>query len=55
MEPRKFYVAVPDADAESHDQIRIIDESGEDYLFPASYFASVEVSPTVRKLLAQAG
>lgn len=55
LEPRKFYEAVPDVDAASHGQVRIIDESGEDYLFPASYFASVKVSPTVRKLLAQAG
>lgn len=55
LEPRKFYLVVPDVDAESHGQLRIIDESGEDYLFPASYFAAVKVSPTVRKLLAQAG
>ncbi|MGH7624978.1 MAG: hypothetical protein ACREOJ_06650 [Gemmatimonadaceae bacterium] len=55
MEPRKFYVALPDADAETHAQLRVIDESGEDYLFPASYFAPLEVSSQLRKLLLRAG
>lgn len=36
LEPRKIYVAIPDADAQSEDQVRVIDESGEDYLFPPS-------------------
>ena len=33
--PRKVYEVWPDPDAESHGQIRVVDESGEDYLFPA--------------------
>jgi hypothetical protein len=35
---RKVYQVWPDADAELHGQLRVVDESGEDYLFPAEYF-----------------
>ena len=35
------YDAVPDDEAAKHNLIRIIDESGEDYLYPASYFVHV--------------
>jgi hypothetical protein len=36
--PRKVYEVWPDAEAESRGQLRVVDESGEDYLFPAKYF-----------------
>jgi hypothetical protein len=36
--PRKVYEVWSDPDAERHGQIRVVDESGEDYLFPAEYF-----------------
>ena len=55
LEARKLYVALPDADATSHDQVRVVDESGEDYLYPAARFAPVVVSPTLRKRLLAAG
>jgi hypothetical protein len=43
---------VPDEDAEDDGDIRILDESGEDYLYPASHFAPIKVSlPIVRSLL----
>ena len=51
LEPRKFYVAIRDADAESHDQLRVIDESGDDYLFPGSYFAAPKLPGILRKRL----
>lgn len=35
---RKVYEVWPDPDAELHGQMRVVDESGEDYLFPAEYF-----------------
>ena len=54
LEPRKFYVAISDPDAESHDQLRVIDESGEDYLFPAEFFAQPKVSPSLLRLLQRA-
>ena len=51
LEPRKFYLALPDRDAEAQGQLRVVDESGEDYLFPAEQFAAVTVSPALRKRL----
>ena len=41
LETRKLYQVVPDPKAEKLDQLRIIDESGEDYLYPQEYFVSV--------------
>ncbi len=38
LEMRKTYTAVPDAAAEKHDMLRIIDESGEQYLYPKAFF-----------------
>jgi hypothetical protein len=38
LEPRKLYQALPDPQARAHQQIRVIDESGEDYLYPAALF-----------------
>ncbi|MCX7097890.1 MAG: hypothetical protein NTV43_08310 [Methylococcales bacterium] len=38
LETRKLYEMLPDDDAERHGQIRVIDESGEDYLYPAVLF-----------------
>lgn len=49
LERRKIYSTMPDADAEKHGQIRVIDESGEDYLYPAKYFASVELPRAIRR------
>ena len=49
LEPRKIYQVLPDPDAAKHRQLRVIDESGEDYLFPANYFTAIELSPPVRK------
>ena len=49
LELRKIYQALPDADAAKHRQVRVIDESGDDYLYPASYFAPIELPTPVRK------
>ena len=54
LEVRKVYETLPDGAAESHGLIRVIDESGEDYLFPDTFFAPIELSSTVRKALAAA-
>jgi hypothetical protein len=43
LEKRKIYVALRDADAEKHSLLRIVDESGDDYLYPKAFFRSVEV------------
>ena len=51
LEKRKIYEVVPDREAEQHDQIRVIDESGEDYLYPESFFAEIELSQPLRRAL----
>jgi len=55
LERRKIYAALPDAEAARHGQVRIIDESGEDYLFPAAYFAPIELPQAVRRAVLGAG
>lgn len=44
LEIRKLYEQIPDKEAERHNQVRIIDESGEDCLYPAKFFAPVRIS-----------
>ena len=43
LELRKVYKVLPDEAAAKNQHLRIIDESGEDYLYPASFFVFVEV------------
>lgn len=43
LERRKLYEMLPDSDAERLGQIRVLDESGEDYLFPRDYFVIAEL------------
>ena len=54
LELRKLYEFVPDSAADKHGQIRLIDESGEDYLFPASLFVHVELPAAVTKQIEHA-
>ncbi len=49
MERRKIYQVIPDRDAEKHGQLRVIDESGEDYLYPATFFALIKLPRTLRR------
>ena len=48
LETRKLYETLPDKEAELHNQVRIIDESGEDYLYPSSFFAPIRLSIQTR-------
>ena len=48
---RKIYEVWPDADAEAHGELRVVDESGEDYLFPAEYFRILTLPPGVDRLI----
>ena len=48
LELRKLYENMPDKEAERHGQVRIIDESGEDYLYQASYFAPIRLLAETR-------
>ena len=43
LEPRKIYRVVNDPQAEARSLLRVIDESGEDYLFPARLFVPIEL------------
>jgi hypothetical protein len=49
LERHKIYRALPDEDAEAEGDIRIIDESGEDYLYPASFFVPIDLPRTVEQ------
>ncbi len=49
LETRKIYQVLRDADAAKHKQLRVIDESGEDYLYPESYFTPITLPQPVRK------
>lgn len=54
LEILKAYRALPDPEAQRHKLIRVIDESGEDYLYPKDYFVKIELSPSARKRFAEA-
>ncbi len=52
LELRKLYENLPDKEAERHRQVRIVDESGEDYLYPADFFAPIRLlAETKNKIL----
>ena len=54
LETRKIYIALPDAIALKHGQVRVIDESGEDYLYPKSLFLPITVPQSLRKAILRA-
>ena len=54
LEVRKIYQVLPDADAAQHHYLRIIDESGEDYLYPAAYFVPIDLPPPIQEALLHA-
>lgn len=51
LELHKVYRVVPDQDAAREGDLRVVDESGEDYLYPAEWFVAVEVPRRVRASL----
>lgn len=55
LEARKIYRRIPDRQAEADDLVRIVDESGEDYLYPARFFAAISVPESVEKAFAGTG
>jgi hypothetical protein len=54
LEVHKIYRVLPDEDAAVDGDMRVVDESGEDYLYPAAYFVLVELPRSVEKSLLQA-
>ena len=49
LEKGKIYVALRDAAAEKHDMLRIVDESGEDYLYPKAVFREIALPQAVKR------
>jgi hypothetical protein len=54
LERNKIYVVLPDKDAERGGDLRVIDESGEDYLFSADRFVAIDVPAAVKASLLKA-
>lgn len=54
LERRKIYEIVPDATASRLGLLRVIDESGEDYLYPSTYFIPMDFPQVVREAILQA-
>jgi len=51
LEIRKIYETIPDDEATRSGLMRVIDESGEDYLYPVSYFVPIELPRTVERAM----
>lgn len=54
LEPRKLYEIIPDEEAEKHRQIRVVDESGEDYLYPKDFFLEIKIPKTIEEAILHA-
>jgi hypothetical protein len=54
LEVLKVYQALPDAPAEQRGLVRVIDESGEDYLYPEAFFVEVDIPRAATKAFANA-
>lgn len=54
LELHKIYRVIPDQDAAAEGDLRVVDESGEDYLYSAGRFVEIEPPQTVRRSLLHA-
>jgi hypothetical protein len=54
LELHKIYRVLPDKEAQTDGDMRIIDESGEDYLYPGRYFVPIEVPQETERALMEA-
>jgi hypothetical protein len=54
LEIGKVYRAIPDIRGAAHRFVRVIDEPGEDYLYPEKYFLALELNEPVKKALLRA-
>jgi hypothetical protein len=53
LEKLKLYRRIADVQSERHGLIRVIDESGEDYLYPGDFFRAIEIPKPVRRILSR--
>jgi hypothetical protein len=49
LERRKIYIALPDPEADKNGLLRVVDESGEDYLYPKASFGSIILPDPLKK------
>jgi hypothetical protein len=54
LTPRRIYQVLPDEDAAKSNYVRVIDNEGEDYLYPAAYFILTRFTPEVEHALLRA-
>ena len=54
LEKRKIYVGLRDPQAAKHGLIRVIDESGDDYLYPKAFFRTIALPQSVKKAVMSA-
>ncbi len=54
LELRKIYEVIPDERAADHQMIRVVDESGEDYLYPSDFFITIDLPKPVEQALSLA-
>lgn len=54
LELHKIYRILPDDDAAADGDLRVIDESGEDYLYPATYFVLIQLPRALEDSLLRA-
>lgn len=53
LTPRRIYQVLPDESAEKFDYIRVIDDEGEDYLYPKKNFVFVPFPSEIERVLLQ--
>ena len=51
LEKRKIYQIIPDSNAEKEGYIRIVDDSGDDYLYPKNYFIPIQLPLEIQKAI----
>ena len=54
LERRKIYEALPDPDAAKEDLVRVVDESGEDYLYPQACFIDANLPESTEAAVVKA-
>jgi hypothetical protein len=54
LERLKIYRRIADSQSERHGLIRVIDESGEDYLYPGDFFKAIAIPKPIRRILSRA-
>jgi hypothetical protein len=53
LELRKIYEVLPDPEAIGYDMVRVIDEEGEDYLYPSEWFLPIELPHHIEEAIVQ--